>query len=706
MWDLLYRVIVETVSVFNELSFYLLLGLFFAGIIKQFIPTEFLINHLGKSNLISVFKAALIGVPLPLCSCSVLPTAVAIKKKGASSGATTAFLISTPETGIDSISMTYALLDPIFTIFRPLAAFFTAIVCGSSVNYLENREQAKNKKLKKAETKKDTNDSGYSEIAKNAISRDSFLEIFKYGYFRLLGEIAGWLLLGLFFAGAIAAIIPESFFTKYLSDPLLSMLVMIVIGVPIYICATGSTPIAAALIAKGLNPGAALVFLLVGPATNISSFFVLKKYIKKKYLAVYLISLIIVSLFLGLIINMFYGPGESPVSTASGEMGRGLPSWLQVFSSIILAMLLLRALYVNRTLPALLEKLSTLIKKIGFKPKTIYRVLIIILVLSYLLSGLFQVNVGETGFVVVFGKVTRVIDEPGLYFSLPYPITKIIKQSHSEVYEIEIGFRTEQTAGESLLQDTDDVFSLDNQNLTNDIPEIGMNIPEEGFIFTGDENIVDLDLTCHYRVSDPYKYRYQWKNNDDIIRAVMLTSLRRILNKTDIMSILVDRREDLTKEVKLEAEKLLGKLDTGIDLLYVNFTNIHAPSNVHYYFRDVSSSMEEKQKMINVAEKYALDTTIRSRGEAIKIQNEAESYKTTELSQAVSKAESLTARYKAFLIAPEITRFRVYIDTIEKVLGNSKSIFVLKFRNKSAVDFWLDTNEKKTFLPYKSDKEN
>jgi HflK protein len=705
LFEFFWKIISESANIFNDVSFYLLFGLFLAGLIKIFLPAQFLTKHLSDKNYKSVLKAALIGVPLPLCSCSVLPTAVALKKQGASNGATVAFLISTPETGLDSISVTYALLDPLFTLIRPFAAFLTAFTAGGAVNILERNEDKKAISRKSAEK---TSVGGKNEKSssrpsfRTLLTADGLKSTLHYGFREILPEIAGWFVIGIIFAGIISSVLPNDFFTRYIDNTFLSMILMIVIGIPLYICATGSTPIAAALMAKGLNPGAALIFLLVGPATNISSFFVLRKYIKKRYLVVYLVSLVIVSLLLGFFVNLLYGGGGSPVR-ASQDGGRtGLPSWLQVFSSLILAYLLVKIFYRARIHLRFLDFCSRLISRLGIKPGTFVKTAVLLLVLFYLLSGFYSVQIGETAIVTSFGKVVKVATEPGLFYRYPYPFSKLIYQSHEYIHQIEIGYRTSSeipvlaNVGEEMLSPLSP-----GSTSSDDIPSIGTDVPDEGLIFTGDENIINLDCNVHYTISDPYKYYYRVNPKTDLVRSIIISSIRRVFNRHNIMDLLVNERSAVSEEILNESKALVEKFDIGIDLLRLNITNLHAPGNVHYYFRDVASSLEDKEKVIHSSYKYALDTVIRSRGEATKIEKDADSYMLSIIAQSEGEATSFLERYKAYTVDPMLTRFRMYIESIEESLNGVSAIFMMKFKFPKAAELWLNTNEKTVFLPYK-----
>ena len=279
---------------------YLLLGMLLAGMLHVLVSRSFVFNHLGKKGFWSVVKATLIGVPLPLCSCGVLPLAVSFRKSGASKGATTAFLISTPQTGIDSILATCGMLGLPFAIFRPIAAFVMGIVGGVIADIFSDGEEPHNV---------DGNDSssGCALCPVTRLHKHSLMEnisgMLKYALHDFPDDITIHLIIGIIIAGLISYFIPNDLFSRYLHNDFLAMLVMIVIGAPLYICATASIPIAAALMFKGASAGAAFVFLTVGPATNAASIILIAHALGKKIAGLYLLTIIIMSIIAGYILN-------------------------------------------------------------------------------------------------------------------------------------------------------------------------------------------------------------------------------------------------------------------------------------------------------------------------------------------------------------------------------------------------------------------
>lgn len=322
-------VLFASVDLFNRMSFYLLLGFLFAGILHIFLLTERVVSHLEKKTFGSVVKAALFGIPLPICSCGVIPAAITLNKRGASKGATLSFLISTPTSGVDSILATYSLMGGIFAFGRVISSFFSGMIAGVTANFLDNGQSEKTEQEGKS-----CHMCNREEECRHS-PKEKFKGIFSYAFGVLLPDIARWLILGILVGGVISYLVPESLIENYLGSSWRAMLAMLLIGIPLYVCATGSIPIAAALMLKGMTPGAALVFLLAGPATNAVTIIVMAKFLGKKYIAVYLGSIIVSSLILGRALDYVWMRAGITSAVLAGK-GAGLPVYVSYPSSLIL----------------------------------------------------------------------------------------------------------------------------------------------------------------------------------------------------------------------------------------------------------------------------------------------------------------------------------------------------------------------------------
>lgn len=352
----------EIIHIINEMSPYLLLGFLLAGLMHAFIPQQYYSKYLAKPNFRSVLNATLFGIPLPLCSCGVIPTAMSLRKEGASKGAATSFLIATPQTGVDSIIATSSLMGLPFAIIRPIAALITALFGGSLVNTFDKNNDDKPHSEHEEhhechchnEHEEEHHECHCHEHEEHHEGKKSFGEKIKtaleYGYVEMMEDIGKWLIIGLIVAGLITVFVPEEAFKVFQGNTFLSMLLVLAIAVPMYVCATGSIPIAVALMLKGLTPGAALVLLMAGPACNMASLLVVRKVMGTKTLVIYLASIILGSIIFGAAIDFMQFNGimdftANLVSTTHCEEGG---NWIEWTSTAILAALLINALVINR----------------------------------------------------------------------------------------------------------------------------------------------------------------------------------------------------------------------------------------------------------------------------------------------------------------------------------------------------------------------
>lgn len=344
------------IDLLNEMSPFLLLGFLFAGILHEFIPQTVYRKSLAKGDFRSVLLAALIGVPLPLCSCGVLPTAMSLRREGVSKGATVSFLISTPQTGVDSIIATASLLGLPFAVIRPIVAFVTALLGGCMVNKFCKEEEA-------ATIEKHSDTAGNKGFVAKCIGS------LKYAFVDMLQDIGKWIVIGLVIAAAITVLVPDGFFTAYNDKPIVSMLIVLAFSIPMYLCATGSIPIAAALMLKGLSPGAALVLLMAGPATNTAAILVINKVLGKRTMILYLFTIIVSAIGFGLLID-YIMPQEwfqthiVPQGEMSDCCSAHATAWWKWASSILFTILIIVAFAIKYFEP----KNSTTMKK-SFKIK-------------------------------------------------------------------------------------------------------------------------------------------------------------------------------------------------------------------------------------------------------------------------------------------------------------------------------------------------
>ena len=344
----------EIFFLFLEMSPYLLIGLTFVGILNLWITKDLVAKYIGKNNFWSVIKAALFGVPLPLCSCGVVPSAVYMSKNGASKSSVVSFLISTPQTGIDSIIATYGMMGWVFAIYRPIAALFMGVLGGTVINFMKSDHSDPEKKIDFAEYKSegDSCDDGCCDDdceSEEKEKSNKFKKFFNYSFVEFLDDISVQFAVGLIISGLIAYFIPSGFFeNSSVNNGIIGMLLMIAVGVPMYICATASIPIAVTLMLKGFSPGVAFVFLSVGPATNAASLTILTNVLGKKITTLYVVMISISAIGFGLLLDKIFelfGVNQNQILQHIHEHGGFISEELKWILGAVFGILLIASLY-------------------------------------------------------------------------------------------------------------------------------------------------------------------------------------------------------------------------------------------------------------------------------------------------------------------------------------------------------------------------
>jgi len=339
--EYLQNILADTWAIVGQMSPYLLFGFLMAGVLNVLISPSWIERHLGGRGVWPVLKASAFGVPLPLCSCSVIPVGASLRRHGATKGATTAFLISTPQTGIDSIFVTLSLLGPIFAVFRPLVALLSGVIGGGLIAAVPNDDVP--------------DASGQvcqDECCEDRGKRHWLARVFRYGFVVLARDIAGALLIGLVVAAAITALVPDDFFADQLGGVLAgglgAMLIMMALGIPVYVCATASVPVAAALILKGVSPGAALVFLMTGPATNAATIATIWRTMGTRTAVIYLLTVAVTAVLAGLGLDLIVEAASVTVHPPGHDM---LPEWAKIVCTALLLAVLAHAMVRRRKAP-------------------------------------------------------------------------------------------------------------------------------------------------------------------------------------------------------------------------------------------------------------------------------------------------------------------------------------------------------------------
>ncbi len=697
--DLIANVLIETARILYEGSLFILLGFLIAGLLHEFMPTNAIARHLGRDDTSSVTLAALFGAPIPLCSCGVLPAAAALRNKGASRSALLSFLISTPETGVDSIALTYGLLGPVMAIVRPVVAVITAIVAGLvSILLPETDEDLLDERLGEAEDSCHQNHthapgeadhehpqggasySGGSGLRPSAnptgTPADRTRRVLNYGFGTLLDEIAFWMALGIGLTGVLAALLPSDFFSAALGldRGIMPMLLMIVAGLPLYLCASASTPVAAALIAKGLSPGAALVFLLVGPATNAATITVVGKLLGSRRLKVYMASIIGVSLAAGIAVDAF--GGEAVRATAFSRTvtpGYDLLSILKLGAAFVFSALLwtsLRRIGLSAGLSDLRGQavrmgstLSGLRLRDLIRPPVLAATAVLIVPFALPRFAL-VVEPGQRGVVQRFGHVTAGDLAPGLHWHLPPPLGRGTAVDVDRIRAVPIGFEETERGGRLVLE-------------------------AEAYYLTADENLIDIRSVVTYQVSDPVRVALGTEDPDLLVRGVARRALVGVVSTRSIDGLYTSGRREAELAYRDAIENYVRIRRLGIRIKDARFLDAHAPAAVHDAFRDIASALEDRETDIYVARGYALEREAEASGESVQRKLAADGDSVAMRLRAAARARAFTALEGARAGNAVTTDYRLSLESIDRTLAGTPLYIHDRRYHATDIDLWL-----------------
>jgi HflK protein len=702
----------ESWQVWNESALYVLIGFALAGVIHVVGIGGWLMRVIRRRDARAVGMAAVAGVPLPLCSCGVLPAGAALRRQGASKGAVVSFLISTPETSVPSMFITYGLLGPLMTIVRPVAAFVTAVTAGLLVNVFDREEvtpdagertTGADEKTGGACCHEDSGaapeegacceetpkDSGCCHTASNeapssgesccateasaerAAARESWWKrAYSFAFVELFDDIVGWLVLGIVLAGVIQAVAPGFVFEALFGGRWRAMLIMLVIGIPLYVCATASTPVAAALILRGVSPGAALVFLLAGPATNIGSIGVLWRELGKRSVVIYLGAVAAVSVLMGVYLDWAvarWGVDLQASVQALARMHAG--SVVRLAGSLVL--LALVVLSVRRTRP--LERVVRWVNgRTGLRlPAATGRWAVIALALgAWLLSGFVAIQPGQAGLIKRFGAQVGPVREPGLAYHWPAPFGSVDRVAVDRVRRATIGFVVEPSA---------------------QVGSKATRLPDESAMLSGDENIVDTMGVVQYCVKPGAvrAFAYDVADAEMLVMDLAQAAVRQVLAGEDIDDVLTTDRGAVEAAARAALQGALDHCEAGVRVTALHLVSVHAPPDVHPAFRDVASAVEDKATAQNLARVDWARLIPQARGQAAAMVREAEGTATMDVDRATGEASRFVCVQEAYAAGPRVTALRLYHEMVERVLPGARK-FVRPAGDAAAeLDLWF-----------------
>lgn len=337
--------------VFMMMAPWLLLGYLLAGIIALLMPQDWVKRNLSGKGFAPILKAVLLGIPLPLCSCGVIPVAASLRKEGADRGATGAFYISTPQTGVDNIIVTWSMMGGVLAALRPVLAFLSGITGGVLIK-LFCKESAPEKVEEKPHCCCCCHANASQKPAESEKKTNPLVFILKYGFDKLMRSTAPSLIVGILIAALIQQILPADFGKEYLGDKVyLQFIAVIAIAVPLYVCSNASVPIAATLLAKGFSPGAALLFLIVGPAISSVSITSMRSVLGGKAVLFAIFSISFWTLLAGIVVNCFDISFSFPENLCCHAEKTGIyPQLFAAMLALLIARaLILRYLWKNKT---------------------------------------------------------------------------------------------------------------------------------------------------------------------------------------------------------------------------------------------------------------------------------------------------------------------------------------------------------------------
>jgi HflK protein len=732
MLDFLFSVCRETWEILEDASVFLLFGFLLAGVLAVLVPGRLLTRLIGTGKVKSVLWGSVLGAPLPLCSCGVLPTALGLRKQGATPGATVAFLVATPETGADSISLTYALTDPLMTVFRPIAGIATAIAAGVATNLfgaprsraaevpspqpMDNLaagcgdEQCQHHGAA-AHVHDHVHEHGHdhhrhdhdgeaqpqpdTDAPRLSAALDVTRRVIRYGFVELLDDISWWLTLGIVLSAIAVVAIPAHLFDGAWGSGIASMLLMLVLSIPLYTCASSSTPIAAAFALKGLSPGAVLVFLLAGPATNIGSLVVLLKVLGRRAVAAYLLAVIIMTLAAGFALNTIYRAWGLDPRATFGTAAVFVPDLVKDAGAVLLICLLILSMYRTRVPEEWVWLRDRAARSTGIvvTARGLGYAGCVGAALLWFGSGLFTITPGEVGMRLRFGRIVASDLEPGLHFRWPWPFEshRVVEQDLAR--RLEFGLPPEQSREEATRAQLRGRMAFGSnpapQQAASGVWFQKETAPGDSFLLTGDGNLIDLRATAQYRVNDAAAYAYQIAEPEALVRSTILAALRGAVATRAIDAVYTTARDEIEHQTRAAAQSMLDRYRTGIEILSVDLLYDHPPDEVHDAFRDVASALEDRLRTINLANVFAVEKINQATGEAAAMTEGALAFKDQRIAGAQADADAFALRLEGYQQAPSLTKFRLQLETLEDVLPGMRKFVRPGAGDVKDFDLWL-----------------
>ncbi len=769
----------STWEMFLLLAPLFLLGLLIAGLLHIFISARRIQKWMGAGGLKSVATSAAFGVPLPICSCGVVPVAIALRQKGASRPATLSFLITTPESGTDSILVTWALMGPIMAVMRPAISFLTAVIGGIfAIGMLRDPdtpegEQGADDTLAHHEHHgHDHHDAdedfigfgGLLLAARIATVREwrrfrdwrllstwykpAIIErvapapvkplpenvpglsaigrkVFRYAFIEMADDILFSLVIGILLGGILMVALPADLALYGLGGGVLPYVIMLAAGVPLYMCASASTPIAAALVAKGLSPGAALVFLLTGPATNTATIIMLTQRFGKRFVGIYLGAIVVVSIAGGILFDyLALALGFRVVPTLDAT-GSGLISFLEWTGALLLLALIVwrfwrgaaSAGYFDmltnlRSLAGKLSGLGDQVRMASFlSPRSrVVKIGAPLLLVLYLATGFFKVPPGAVGYGLLFGRVVWKDLPPGLHYVPPRPFGR------TDIWHINFPRRIYVGVLPSAVPWAKPGQTAKPKSSTAAASQPGQwHMPGNWLAqktaqteyFSGDEGFVEMVFAIHYIVTDPYTYFYRIASQEHMISHYVQTVAREIIAESEHEPVMMDRRAEVET---LLLDDLQGHMDhasghhtethgrggegtsLGVRIISAKIIDVHPPKEVAAAFRDLASAKKDRETYILKAARFRVETLPRARGNAAVEVKRAKARAESERAKAAGLTQGFIAQAEVVAKNRDILQDLLWFESSERALAGREKFILPSGSPLQGLTLWHERN--------------
>lgn len=506
----------------------------------------------------------------------------------------------------------------------------------------------------------------------------------RFGFGEMLDDLAFWLVVGIVLAGGVTVLLPSDLLGLGLGGGILPVILALIVSVPIYMCASASTPIAAALMAKGLSPGAALVFLLAGPATNVATILLLNQAFGRRFVKIYLASVVAGALASGLTLDFLI----SELQMDAIIPGSSEPGLIAIASGVVLALLLLRSLYRGAWSHGIAELRSSWAQlspksAVGRRRPSLGVILALVVVLGYLGTGIRVVPENSMGYGFTFGALTKEGAPPGLHYHPPAPFGSWDLRRVDYPRKTDIGFRTDLRVL-ATREGLDRTTARDWHS-----PLAAMNPkPEQATFVTSDNNLVELAFSVHYGLSTPFTFLYELSHEHDIVNLYAESVARELIVSKTLDQLLTSQRSQLEEKIAAELQVHLDRNEIGVEVRSVHFVDVHPPTEAVGAFRDVSSALEERATRVHRAHLRAARSVPLARGEATKLLAQAEAESNARSREADARLESFTPMSKAFAMAPQILENLLSTEASERMLSGRRKIVIDSSRDFGSITFW------------------